>query len=69
MTEQPETCTRCDTRNARGYLSIHNLYGEHVDCWATCFRCADADAADYSRRGFLVAFLTAPETIAAWPQL
>ena len=64
MPETTQACTRCQSRAARGYLSLHTDAGQLCDCWTSCLQCADTDAPTFTAAGYLVAFLTAPETSA-----
>jgi hypothetical protein len=53
-------CQKCTQRQARGYLSVHTSTGKHAACWASCYHCADLDAPDLDRDGFLVSFIAPP---------
>ena len=67
MSHDLGTCQQCQTRPARGYLSIHNAYGHHVGCWPTCLHCAEQDAISYTEQGYLVAFIGAASSSPARP--
>jgi len=55
--DQLPNCSKCDVRQAHGYLSVHTSAGSHVGIWATCYHCAELDGVELDSAGYLVAFL------------